>query len=87
MGSYLAHMRRRRDLMRSLAAAVLGAGVLAACGFSALASAHTPASPAQVRSVIEKELPTIKLTVSLQTPAGAAQFVRGQARVDRRRTA
>ena len=73
-------MRSIRHHLVAVAVAVavaLGAVAVGANAFPALASAHPTASPAKVRAVIEKELPVVKLTVSMRTLKGATHFVAG----------
>ena len=71
-----------RPIRRHCLVVVLGVAALGAGAFPALAGAHPTASPAKVRAVIEKELPVVKLTVSMRTADGATHFVAGGATVE-----
>jgi hypothetical protein len=63
------------SIRHHLAAVALGVVALGAGALPASAGAHPIASPAKVRAVIEKELPVVRLTVSIRTSDGAARFV------------
>ena len=71
-----------RPIRHRLVAVVLGAIAVGASAFPALANAHPTASPAEVRAVIEKELPVVRLTVSIRTAEGASQFAAGGGTVE-----